>query len=109
VNEQLSVGDSQISPGPVDSFTPLKQGADSFGEGKDQLPKYFNILNEEGIEKKTYYQDDQSNLAEARDLLKELDRDVSSPDRRPDRGSSRVLDTILMTNKQSDYEMDSIP
>ena len=73
-NEQLSVGDSQISPGPMEEgFSPLKQGPGSFGEGKDQLPKYFNILNEEGIEKKAD-QDDQSNLAETRDLLKELDR-----------------------------------
>ena len=56
---------------------------DSFGEGPKyikNLPKYFNVLNEDDIEKKTFYQDDQSNMAEARSLLKALDRDLTDDD-----------------------------
>ena len=60
------------------------------------MPKYFNILNEDGIEKRTFYQDDQSNIAEARSLLKALDRadDEDHARRKSKLTTMRVLDTL---------------
>ena len=70
----LSVGDLEMSPTYQDGPNFIVKDDDLFGEPKDQqLPKYFNGLNDDCIEKKTFYQDDQSNIAEARSLLKALD------------------------------------
>ena len=107
LKNQFTVKDSQASPKEqADSPTIenktnfLMTGAleqDSFGEGhKDtKLPKYFNVFNEDGIEKKTYYQDDQSNFAEARSLLKALDRAPGDDDTSKNRiKTNRILDGI---------------
>lgn len=70
----LSVGDLEMSPSANDGPNFIVKDGEFFGDHKDQLPKYFNVLNEDGIEKKTFYQDEISNIAEARSLLKALDR-----------------------------------
>lgn len=87
---------------------------DSFGEGpKDiKLPKYFNVLNEDGIEKRTYYQDDQSNFAEARSLLKALDRVVGEEDNSKNIIKTyRILDGIStqIKNSESFDEQSQVP
>ena len=64
--------DCDAKPGTLTGgYSPYKQ-VDSFGEGKSQLPRYFQQFNEEGIEKKNNDNDDLSNIAEARDILKAL-------------------------------------
>ena len=59
---------------------------------------FFNQFNnEEGIERNPYYQEDQSNFAEARDLLKQLDKVENSIDRYGqilERSDTPILDCI---------------
>ena len=60
-------------------------------------------MNEDGIEKKTYYQDDQSNFAEARSLLKALDRVIGEEDTSKNRiKTNRILDGISTLHKNSE-------
>ena len=84
-----------MSPTQIDA--PNFNQGEIFNETRDnQLPVYFNILNEEGIEKKTFYQDDQSNIAEARSLLKALDRgdDEELGHKKSKLGTVRILDGL---------------
>jgi hypothetical protein len=61
LNAQLSVGDLEMSPIGQSPFGP-KNDIDSFRlamfeEAKNEM-KNFIITNEDGIERRTYYQDD---------------------------------------------------
>lgn len=60
-------------------------------------------MNEDCIEKKTNYPDDQSNFAEARSLLKALDRVIGEEDTSKNRiKTNRILDGISTLQKNSE-------
>ncbi len=59
-------------------------------------------MREDGIEKKTFYQDDQSNMAETRSLLKALDRDINDEDSKKNIKNMRILEGISTLIKSSD-------
>lgn len=106
---QLSVGDLQMSPLAQSVFAPRGE-IDSFRFGLEQAKndtKNYIIMNEDGIERKTYYQDDQSNLAEARSLLKAFGDDQQESIKNKI-ANMRVLDDISARVHHIDSEMDSV-